>query len=810
MAKAWPIEWRAYWRTRPVQPDTVLYEAYSGSGVLCNPEAIFRALLADPEKQHLNHVWAVSHPRAHREALRELAAHPRVRFVRHGSLAYHRVLATAGYLINNATFPAEFAKRPGQVYVNTWHGTPLKRMGYDALDRVGTRNIIRNLASADFVLSGSRFMTEQLYESAFRLHNVFEGQVIEEGTPRTDLQEPADVVAPSVRRELRDAGLDLAEGEQVVLYAPTWHGESFLRPEDDVAGLRRRVQEIQAGLPPGHRVLLKVHQQVHRHAAGLAGFRDVLVPNDIPTNRVLACTDVLVTDYSSIFFDFLSTGRPIVFHTPDLDDYTEGRGLYLPLEEWPGPVTRSTRELTEAIRLLGSGEGNDPQVTHASAYHKAAERFAPRDDGRVSERVVDVVFGGGAARHHVTRIRHDSRPKILMYLGGLRPNGITASAVNLLRLLDPEQVDVSVFYSHQPTAEQRQTAELLPMSVRLFPSVGSMTSSKRDRRHRVSLLRRGIQAPGLDLSVAQRMFQEEWRRCFGEIRFDHIIDFSGYAPVWAYLSLQGPARSHSIWLHSDMRSDQAREVEGARPHAENLGAVTSLYGSFDHLVSVSELLNEVNRRNLSGMAAPEKFTWVPNVIDADRIRRLASEAVEDRPGLAGAQDRTFVSVGRLSPEKNHVRLIRAFQQVHKDHPEARLLIVGDGPLRAQLAALVDELGLSSSVAFTGRVDNPYAMMHTACALIVSSDYEGHSVVTLEARVLDLPVVSTDYPSVRGVLPEGVGVVVPPSADGVAEGMRRALEGTVPHPSFDADQHNSDALDRFRTVICGVTEARKHD
>jgi glycosyltransferase involved in cell wall biosynthesis len=102
------------------------------------------------------------------------------------------------------------------------------------------------------------------------------------------------------------------------------------------------------------------------------------------------------------------------------------------------------------------------------------------------------------------------------------------------------------------------------------------------------------------------------------------------------------------------------------------------------------------------------------------------------------------------------------------------------------------------------------MMHTACALIVSSDYEGHSVVTLEARVLDLPVVSTDYPSVRGVLPEGVGVVVPPSADGVAEGMRRALEGTVPHPSFDADQHNSDALDRFRTVICGVTEARKHD
>ncbi len=798
------IEWRTYWRSRPVRRDTVLYESQAGSGVEGNPEAIFRALLDDPGRQHLRHVWVLDDSQRQRECLAELAAHPRVRFVRRGSLAYHRHLATAGYLFNNLTFPAQFSKRAGQVYVNTWHGTPLTRMGYDAHDRVGTRNILRNLAGADYVLSASPFMTEHLYESAFRLRNIFEGQVIEEGTPRTDLQRRSSDPAAGVRRQLRTAGLRVAYHERLILYAPIWRGDSFASPEATLAMLEQRVREIQAHLPAGDRVLLKVHHQVHRGTRPEDSVRDVLVPDHLSGNRLLSDVDVLLTDYSSICFDFLSTGRPILFFAPDLDQYARDRGFYLPTAEWPGPVTRSTREVAEAIRALGSGAPDDPVLSHAQAYKAAGRRLAPHDDGQVSRRVVDIVFGpGGTAGHRVRRLARAQRPKILMNLGGLRSNGITSSALNLLRLLDPAKADVSVFYHHDHSEEQARIARQLPSSVRVIPSVGSMTIRRRDRGQRTRLLRGGLDAPGLDSATLQQMFSSEWRRCFGDIRFDHIIDYSGYAPVWTYLLLQGPARSHSIWLHSDMVSDQGRDVRGNQPHAQNLRAVISMYNSFDRLVSVSQTLSEVNLVRLRGSADPEKFTWVPNVIDAERVERLATES----PGVGpagSAESPTFVSVGRLSPEKNHARLIHAFRRVHADHPTARLQIVGDGPLRQELTTLVHELELDGSVQFTGRMANPYPLMRAAVALVVTSEYEGHSVVTLEARVLGTPVVSTAYPSVRGVLPEGAGLVVPLSTDGVADGMRHALAAEVPHPPFDIDRHNAEALDRFLAVVCGGT------
>ena len=802
LAKAGPIEWRAYWRRQPIQPHVVLYEAFAGSGVLCNPEAIFRQLLHDPHHQHLTHLWAVTDPHEARRRWPELAAHARVRFVPYGSLGYHRALATAGYLVNNATFPPAFSKRPGQTYLNTWHGTPLKQMGYDTGDRVGSRNVLRNLVAADYLVSGSPFMTEQLYESAYRLDNVFEGKVIEEGTPRTDRGRPEAVVAQRIRRQLQDSGVVLGDGERLVLYAPTWHGDSFHRPEDDVALLQRRVEELQANLPDGHRVLLKLHQQVLRHADRRPDLRRVLVPGHLPTNEVLAGTDVLVTDYSSIFFDFLPTGRPILFLAPDLDRYERDRGVYLPVSRWPGPVTRSTRELAEAVGALGTGSPIDPLETHAAAYGKAVQDFAPHDDGQVSRRVVDVVFGGGAEQARVGRTRRDGRPKVLMYVGGLRNNGITASAINLLRVLGNDRCDVSVFYNHQPGPDQAHRTTEIPEGVRLFPSVGSFSTGKRDRRQRLMLLRQGAGAPGLDQATVHAMFADEWRRCFGDARFDHIIDFSGYAPLWSFLTLQGEARSHSIWLHTDIKADQLREVGGRRPHFQNLGAVISMYHLFDRLVSVSPALAELNRDRLAGAAPPEKFTWVPNVIDEERVQRLAREG---ESLVAAGPHATFVSIGRLSPEKHHDRLFRAFAVVHEANPDSRLLVVGDGPLRDALTLLARRLGIERSVRFAGHLDNPYGAIRGATALVVASDYEGHSVVTLEARVLGLPVVSTDYPTVSGVLPEGVGEVVPRTVEGLAEGMRRAVAGVVPHPPFDVAAHNRAAVERFFETL-GVPPA----
>lgn len=177
-------ELQAFARRGKLRRRTVLYESFAGNGVLCNPEAIFREVLRSSDLAELCHIWALNSLSEHSEVQQEFAENPRVRFVRRRSLAYFRALATSKYLINNATFPAEFSKRPGQIYLNTWHGTPLKRMGYDmpngALD---SANTLRNFVAADFLLSQNSFMTEQMYEKAYKLRGVFRGLVIEEGYP---------------------------------------------------------------------------------------------------------------------------------------------------------------------------------------------------------------------------------------------------------------------------------------------------------------------------------------------------------------------------------------------------------------------------------------------------------------------------------------------------------------------------------------------------------------------------------------------------------------------------------------------------
>jgi CDP-glycerol glycerophosphotransferase len=847
--KTAPIEWRAYTRRLPVRPEVVLYEAFAGNGVLCNPEALFRTLLADPDQAHLKHVWALKDPKHHAAVLRELADHPRVSFVKYRSPAYFKALSTAGLLVNNATFPPEFNKRPGQVYVNTWHGTPLKHMGYDEPQGAEpTRNVIRNFVMADYLLSSGEFMTRQMYESAFRLVNIYRGRILEYGFPRTDRQFLDEAGRRGVLDRLRRRGID-ARG-RIVLYAPTWRGESFYAPNNDARLLGERIRRLREDLPADTTVLLKVHQQVYEFAAEQADLSSFLVPNDIPTNEVLAVTDVLVTDYSSVFFDFLDTGRPILFFTPDREDYSETRGLYLAPEELPGPSAQTPAELAGLLNALGTGGSQDALVSHASAYARARERFAAAEDGHVAERVLGTVLSRETSGPGIVEATNDGREKLLVFLGGMKSNGITTAAINLLANLDHERFDVSAVYDHTRREDRLRNAEAVDHRVRRFARVGSFAPGKVHRGRRRALLSQGADMDHDDFRTMLDLLEEEWHRCFGPTQFDYVVDFSGYSPFYAFLLTLAPAKAKSIWMHNDLLADQQREVEGHRPHEAHLRSVFSAYRYYDHLVSVSDALREINRENLRAYAPPEKFTYARNPIDHQRILRMAhgpsggedvwsshpvlstmplavepelavSESaalIAERHGLQSMRDeierrlaiativpprkgsKTFVTVGRLSPEKNHERMLRAFDLVHQEDQDTRLVLVGYGPLAEKLQRIAVELGLAQAVTFAGLQRNPFAIMANSDFFVLSSDYEGQPMVIHEARVLGLPVVTTAFGSVKGAMPEGVGLVVPRDHEALAEGMRAALRGEVPNPPFDADAYNRAAMQDFYRAI----------
>ncbi|MDN5794468.1 MAG: CDP-glycerol glycerophosphotransferase family protein [Intrasporangium sp.] len=810
VVKTVPSEWRAHLRRLPIDRDLVVYEAFAGSGMLCNPEALFRVILDDPDQAHRHHIWVLRDLERHADLLAEFRGNQRVRFVERGTLAYHRALATAGLLFNNATFPPGFSKRPGQIYVNTWHGTPLKRMGYDeAQGALGAYNVLRNFMMADFLLSTSPFMSEVMYEGAYRLANVAPGLLVEEGYPRTDVQFAGTSRAQAVER-LRRSGVQVSKDDVVVLYAPTWRGESFHTARDDAAQMARLVDELQARLPANHRVLLKVHQQVAEPATREARLVGRLVGNEVPTNHALAATDLLVTDYSSIFFDFLSTRRPILFYAPDLEDYGAYRGWYVSPDDLPGPVVDSVDDLAKLVRASGSGSAEDPLVTHGGRREAARTRFAPWDDGAATQRVLDIVLREPAQQRRVRPTRRDGRPTLLIYLGGMKSNGITTSGLNLLRNLDHDRFDVSVVHNQSQDPERRSNFTHIDERVRQFVRSGGFNAGKRNVLRKRRLLSGAAERLGSrERAVLMELLLDDWRRTVGTAHFDHVIDFSGYSPLWSFMIGVAPAGTRSIWLHNDLAADQQREVEGRNPHRRNLAGVFTSYRGFDHLVSVSHALRDINAEKLSRWGRPEQFTWARNTIDADRMLRGAAEVPP--AGLVPQTDGTiFVTVGRLSPEKNHQRLIKAFALVHAQHPDARLVLIGDGPLRDDITGLVARLGLTGAVTLTGLQPNPWAIMARCGAFVLSSDYEGQPMVILEARMLGLPVVSTEFDSVRGSLPAGVGRIVRRDVADLAEGMRAVLRGDVPHPPFDPTDYNRKAIDEFLQAIGASRAGDTHE
>lgn len=307
---------------------------------------------------------------------------PDVELVPRHSMRHFIHLAGCDLLVTNDIVTRHYVKGPKVVYLQTWHGSPIKVIGHDEAapkyrkGKAHLRKTRRDVAKWDYLLSPSR-----AYSKIFREAFGFEGEILEFGYPRNDVLVNDD---GALRRAVR-ADLGVSDAPLVVLYAPTWRddahvaGGGFYQPElIDWSALF-------SGLPEGSVVLNRLHQHVaaDRRAFDHAGLVDVSRYENI-TDLILA-SDALISDYSSIVYDYAVFGRPIVLHAPDLAHYRDNlRNFYFDYEAWaPGPVTSSTAELVDVLCDL-------PAVSAGFADHYAEfkTRYCSFDDGQASDRVV--------------------------------------------------------------------------------------------------------------------------------------------------------------------------------------------------------------------------------------------------------------------------------------------------------------------------------------------------------------------------------------------------------------------------------------
>lgn len=361
-------------RRLPLREDRAVFAVQGGRGHGCNPGALEEAFRG--VAPHIRTAW-IAHPEHHHTIPTATLR------LRPGTAAYWTALARSKYLVNDDDFDHRLVKRPGQVLVRTPHGTPLKHIGLDLRERPAAAGdldvdaMLRDIDRWDYLVSPNRHSTlvrERACPGGYT--------VLPYGQPRNDAFQRA--TSEDVRR-LRES-LGIPEGAVAILYAPTYR--DYRRTQRTDLDLER----LATRLGPRFVLLARAH---HRHGGPLvspAPARVVDVTGHPSVESLCLASDALVTDYSSLMFDYANLDRPIVIHAEDRKAYEAARGTYFDLRSFPpGAVARSEDELTD---IFATGHWRGSRSTQLRSAFR--ERFCPYDDGRAAERVVRHVVLGEA------------------------------------------------------------------------------------------------------------------------------------------------------------------------------------------------------------------------------------------------------------------------------------------------------------------------------------------------------------------------------------------------------------------------------
>lgn len=381
-------DYKNYYRKYKVNEKVILFEVFGGRKYSCSPKAIYEQMLKMEQFSDYTFVWAFNDPTKH-----DVKKSKNLIIVKSLSTDYYKYSSMAKYWIVNSIMPEHMQKKDEQIYVQCWHGTPLKRLRYDievngatlnTTDEIRKRNN-KDAVRFDYFISPSAYCTEK-FTSAFNLKALGkEDIIIEEGYPRNDsLFNRSEKELEKIKKQL-----GIPKDKKVVLYIPTFRDNQHTSGVGYTYKFAIDFDRLQKKFSDEYVFLVSLHYFI-ANSIDLSKYKGFII--DVAKydelNDLYLVSDVIMTDYSSIFFDFANLKKPMLFYMYDYDDYKDNlRDFYISLDELPGPITQTQEELEKCLENI-----EHQSKKYKDKYEKFNKKYNYLDDGLASKRVINAIF----------------------------------------------------------------------------------------------------------------------------------------------------------------------------------------------------------------------------------------------------------------------------------------------------------------------------------------------------------------------------------------------------------------------------------
>ncbi len=369
---------------RNVDEKLIVFSCYAGEAYACSPKAIYEQMQKDKKYKDYKYVWAFKDV----EKYRKLEKNKNTVVVEQGKKEYQKYLGKAKYWIINFKLPEHIYPKKDQILIQCWHGTPLKRLGFDLLHFDNVLNTMDGMKKRyaieakkfTYFLSPSKFASEK-FISAWNLKGFGkENIIVEKGYPRNDFL--YNYTCKDVDKIKKELGVET--DKKIILYAPTYRSNQHESGLGYVYKEKVDFEKLKSQLEKDYIILFRPHYLV-ANAFDFEKYKGFIynVSQIDDINELYIISDILITDYSSVFFDYANLRRPIIFHMYDLEHYRdESNGFYIDLDELPGKITQTDDELLKEIKKISK------KFTYDKKYQKFNKKYNYLEDGEAAKRVI--------------------------------------------------------------------------------------------------------------------------------------------------------------------------------------------------------------------------------------------------------------------------------------------------------------------------------------------------------------------------------------------------------------------------------------